>query len=78
MESAAIDHATDDVNFTALSSWFMRYHRIKEKARISALPKRSKPASQGKAAGDDKVLICLATTTLIHLHASRRLRFPHT
>jgi len=35
LESAAIDHATDDVNFTALCSWFMKYHRIKEKGRIA-------------------------------------------
>lgn len=42
MESAAIEDS-DDHNFTAVSSWFMRYHRLKEKGRISALPKRVKP-----------------------------------
>jgi hypothetical protein len=35
MESAAIEEGTDDVNFTSLSSWFMKYHRIKERGRIA-------------------------------------------
>ena len=42
MENAAME-ATDHSNFTALSSWFMRYHRLKEKGRIAALPKRPRP-----------------------------------
>jgi len=42
MESAALER-NDDINFTALSSWIMRYHRLREKTRIVALPKRPKP-----------------------------------
>jgi hypothetical protein len=50
MENAAME-PTDHANFTALSSWFMRYHRLKEKSRIAALPKRPKPDADKAAKG---------------------------
>lgn len=49
MESAAIEQ-NDDTNFTALSSWMMRYYRNKEKGRIASLPKRPKPEKKPEGA----------------------------
>ena len=58
MESAALE-ATDDINFTGLTSWVMEFHRLKEKSRIAALPKRTKDAMPGDNAS---AAVCDAAT----------------